>query len=71
MGNDWNALQSNRYTNFKNLYNSKNIDDLLEKDYSYYQNKQLESDEEFSKEHPDVSDKMIDDDFGYRNKKDD
>ncbi|HEP1762795.1 TPA: hypothetical protein VB747_001729, partial [Streptococcus pyogenes] len=52
-------------------YNSKNIDDLLEKDYSYYQNKQLESDEEFSKEHPDVSDKMIDDDFGYRNKKDD
>ncbi|HEQ8556332.1 TPA: hypothetical protein VH965_001633, partial [Streptococcus pyogenes] len=71
LGNDWNALQSNRYTNFKNLYNSKNIDDLLEKDYSYYQNKQLESDEEFSKEHPDVSDKMIDDDFGYRNKKDD
>lgn len=44
---DLNALQSNRYTNVRNLYNSKDIDDLLSKDYEYYQAKQSgETDEE-------------------------
>ena len=46
LGHDLNALQSNRYTNLRNLYNSKDIDDLLIKDYEYYQAKQFEETDE-------------------------
>lgn len=46
LGYDLNALQSNRYTNLRNLYNSKDIDDLLIKDYEYYQAKQFEETDE-------------------------
>lgn len=46
LGYDLNALQSNRYTNLRNLYNSKDIDDLLIKDYEYYQAKQSEETDE-------------------------
>lgn len=33
LGDDWNALQSNRYTNFKNLFTSANTDELFSKTF--------------------------------------
>ena len=33
LGNDWNALQSNRYTNFDNLFTSANTDELFSKTF--------------------------------------
>ncbi|HFI0632875.1 TPA: PIN-like domain-containing protein [Streptococcus suis] len=49
LGSDWNALQSNRYTNFRNLYSSKDIDELLAKSYEYYQIKKYEEDADILK----------------------
>ncbi|MBJ8325852.1 PIN-like domain-containing protein [Streptococcus pacificus] len=48
LGNDWNALQSNRYTNFQNLFNSKDTDDLFSKTFDSFreENSQFMSDEE-------------------------
>lgn len=33
LGDDWNALQSNRYTNFNNLFPSANTDELFSKTF--------------------------------------
>ncbi|WP_238144351.1 hypothetical protein [Streptococcus suis] len=33
LGDDWNALQSNRYTNFNNLFTSANTDELFSKTF--------------------------------------